>query len=361
MIKKVLITVGIILGLLIALGIYGASYFKPQANTVFDFIKENPERSAIKLVRNGEVIAELNPDKLMPLASTVKIIIAIEYAIQAGQERINAEEEVTLVDLEKFYVANTDGGAHLAWLKRSKDKIKDEKIPLKEVAKGMIRFSSNANTEWLSQKLGLQNINDRIDSLGISDHTSIYYIVSALFVGKERFPELKGEELEEKLRALSIEEYVETTDDIHSKLLADTSYKKDLGDLGFNIQRIWSDNLPQSTVGEYSELMRKINSKKYFDSKTHQYLDEVMEGIMQNPKNREWLEHAGMKGGSTAFVLTKAQYATDKKGNTTELAYFFNDLGLLENRRLQSSMNEFELNILSNEDFRIKLKNELKP
>jgi D-alanyl-D-alanine carboxypeptidase len=66
-----------------------------------------------------------------------------------------------------------------------------------------------------------------------------------------------------------------------------------------------------------------------------------------------------MKGGSTAFVLTKALYATDKKGNRTEMAYFLNDLSLLENIRLQMSMNEFELKILANKEFREKVKAEL--
>ena len=71
-----------------------------------------------------------------------------------------------------------------------------------------------------------------------------------------------------------------------------------------------------------------------------------------NPANRQWLAHAGMKGGSTAFVLTKALYATDKNGNQTELAYFFNNLEPEENVSLQADMNEFELKILTNPAFR---------
>ena len=224
----------------------------------------------------------------------------------------------------------------------------------------MIRYSSNANTEWLGNKLGLKNINNRIDSLGVDNHTEFYNIVSALFVGKEKFPQSKGKELEDKLKTLNLEEYIETTNHIHQKLLTDTIYKKDVGDLGMNIQRIWSDNLPSSTVKDYVGIMKKINSKTYFDTETQKYLDEVMEGLMENPANRKWLEHAGMKGGSTAFVLTKASYATDKKGNTTELAYFINDLEFLENTRLQGSMNEFELKILTDKEFRNKIKTELK-
>ena len=136
-------------------------------------------------------------------------------------------------------------------------------------------------------------------------------------------------------------------------------YKKDIGDLGMEIQKIWSDRLPSSTVEDYVSVMKKINSRNYFSENAQKYLDEVMEYILENPANKEWLEHSGMKGGSTAFVLTKALYATDKKGNRTEMAYFLNNLNVLEITRLQMSMNEFELKILTNKEFRGKVKKEL--
>jgi D-alanyl-D-alanine carboxypeptidase len=357
--RKILIILGILIGLVIILGAVGIYYFQPKKELVLNFIKENPEKSAITLVRNDTVLASLNADRMMPLASTVKIIIAIEYAEQAAQGKINPDEKISLSELNPYYVANTDGGAHPAWLQSIQSKTEDQGVTIREIAEGMIRYSSNANTEWLSQKLGLQNINNRMDSLGIKQHSKIYYIVSALFVGKERFPDLKGKALADALKGLSMEEYISTTDQIHSKLQADTSYKKDLGDLSMKIQRIWSDRLPASTTAEYAQLMKKINSRTHFSEKTQLYLDEVMEYLLDNPANRQWLEHAGMKGGSTAFVLTKALYATDKKGNKTELAYFFNDLSLLQSTRLEMSMNEFELNILTNAAFREQVQAEL--
>ena len=272
MLKKILIIVGIIIAIVIIIGAIGINYFKPDANLVLNFIKENPNKTAIKLVRNDSLIAERNPDKLMPLASTVKIILAIEYALQSSQGKINPQEEVSIDELAKFYIPNTDGGAHPSWLKSVKNKINDNQITINEIAKGMIRYSSNANTEWLGNTLGLKNINNRIDSLGIENHTEFYNIVSALFVGKEKFPKSKGKELQSKLKNLSLEDYIETTNQIHKKLLTDSKYKKNIGELGMNIQRIWSDNLPSSTVKDYSGIMKKINSKTYFDTDAQKYL-----------------------------------------------------------------------------------------
>ncbi len=359
MLKKILIVVGIIIAIVILFVIVGISYFKPDANLVLNFIKNNPDRSAIQLFRNDKLIAERNPNKLMPLASTVKVTVAIEYAVQASENKIDPNEEIPTDELSKFYVPGTDGGAQSKWLESVKDKINDNKISIREIAKGMIFFSSNANTEWLTDKLGLDNINKRINSLGIKDHTKFYYIVSSLFIGKERFSDLKGKELAQKLRSLCLDDYIKTTNTIHSKLLNDPEYKNDMGDFGRDIQRIWSDNLPSSTVKEYAGIMKKINSRSYFDTKTRKYLYEVMKEPMEDPAIKKQFKHAGMKGGSTPFVSTKALYATDEGGNTTELAYFFNDLNFLEGTRLRLSKTKFELKILTDKEFRDKIKTEL--
>ena len=171
MLKKILIVLGILVALVILIAGISIYYFMPNEKLVLNFLKENPDKSAIRLVRNDTVIAERNPDKIMPLASTVKIVLAVEYAIQSSKGTINPNEEIPLEALDKFYVKNTDGGAHPRWLKSVEDKVSDQSIAIREIAKGMIRYSSNANTEWLCQKLGLDNINNRVDSLGISDHT----------------------------------------------------------------------------------------------------------------------------------------------------------------------------------------------
>ncbi|HEX8561932.1 MAG TPA: serine hydrolase [Flavobacterium sp.] len=360
MLKKILIGIGIFVGFLILTGAFGVYYFYPSEDKILNFIKDNPKRAAVLLVRNDTVLASQNTKKVMPLASTVKIILAIEYAEQSANGSINPDELISLQDLDKFYVPDTDGGAHSTWLRSVAAKIANGKISIREIAKGMIRYSSNADTEWLLNRLGGDNVNNRLTRLGLKQHTKIYNIVSAMFVGKALFPNLKGKELQAKLLQTSMEKYIQTTDQIHQKLLIDSSYKERIGEFDLGIQKIWSDRLPSSTVEDYVSVMRKINSRTYFRKDTQAHLDEVMEYILENPNNRKWLEHSGMKGGSTAFVLTKALYATDKKGNKTEMAYFLNELSTLEMLNLQTSMNEFELKILTNLDFRKKMNSEFK-
>ena len=52
----------------------------------------------------------------MPLASTVKIIMAIEFAKQASHNVFNENERIPLSELDKYYIPNTDGDAHPGWI-----------------------------------------------------------------------------------------------------------------------------------------------------------------------------------------------------------------------------------------------------
>src|SRR6188508_2851549 len=83
-----------------------------NADSLLSFIAGNKSRSSIYLVENDSLLARLNENKLMPLASTVKIMVAIEFAKQAGAKVINEEGLVPLKEPDKYYIPNTDGGAH---------------------------------------------------------------------------------------------------------------------------------------------------------------------------------------------------------------------------------------------------------
>ncbi len=355
--KKVIKILKILACLLVFVIVWGVFYFYPDKDKVLNFISDNPEKSSIKLILNDTILVEMNPNKQMILASTAKIITAIEYAEQAAKGLINPLELVDLAELEKYYVPKSDGGGHNNWLESIDKNIKKNSVSIKEVARGMMKFSSNANTEWLGEKLGLVNINNRLDSLGVEKHSEISYKVSPLFIGVEEFPHLDKRERAIAVQNLSNEEYIQATNKVHQKLKSNKEYPKDVGllNLALYLQKNWSDNLPSSTVHEYVEIMKKINSRKYFNSDVQQYLEEILDNNWGSEFNENWVSYSGMKQGATSYVLTKALYVTDKKGNKTELAYFFNDINLLQVTRLQGCMKEFETSIISNKSFREKI------
>lgn len=334
------------------------SIAQSPADSMFHFIQNHKQNTSLYLIKNDSVIAALNGNEMMPLASTMKILVAIEFAKQGAHELINPEKQVALDELAKYYIPHTDGGAHPAWIQweRRQGNIEEDSLPLLEVAKGMILFSSNANTEYLMDLLGLQNINQNYQLMGIEKYTPLYYLVSSLFIYQN--PKQRSEEkIIKQIKKLSQEAYIRATEMIHNQLKNNPDYKNQFRpqDLTAPMQKLWSSKLPASTAKAYTKIAYILNNRNIFNEETYSILSQILETIMQNPQNRKWLDHAGMKGGSTIYALTKMMYATLDNGGQYALSYFFDDLNARQNAQLQGWMNAFEQKILTDEEFRKKL------
>ncbi|MEQ8908861.1 MAG: serine hydrolase [Vicingaceae bacterium] len=327
------------------------------AEEILNFMQKNPEKCAISLIHNQELIKTHRENEMMPLASTVKIMIALEFAYQTKEGNLKKEEEIPLSELDHFYVPNSDGGAHQAWINSLALSDNESTVSLLEIAKGMMQFSSNANSEYLLDRLGIEKVNQRIKALNYENHEPIYYFVSALFISQELLPDKENVDKKvSRLKKMSKIDYIEACRKIHYELKQDAAFSKSLKPLHIKLQESWSNRLPASTTSTYIDLMKKLNNKNHFPKAVQATMDQLMEGVMQSKANQKWLKHAGMKGGSTPMVLTKATYATDKDGDQTELVYFFNELDFLSNLNLQKKMNAFELMILKDKRFREKVK-----
>ncbi|WP_404407023.1 serine hydrolase [Jeotgalibacillus malaysiensis] len=358
-----------IVSLLIALLIAGSSFFigfktrkmKPRAFT--QFIKDHPETVSLKVQRNGEVLVTRQEDLMLPLASTAKMVIAVEYAKQAASGTLDPDEQIPLSALEPFYFKRTDGGAHDAWLKEIN---RQDPVSLAQVAEGMMHYSSNANSDYLMHRLGLDRINRTLEETGLTDHEPIFPFVAALAVPytltTEQKLTLEGANAE--VRDMSKEEYRNMTIMILDRWLkqpcTDQEKQQILKCLTAPAQKNWSDHLTRSNAKTYTDFMEKLNSKSFFSKEVHSHLDPLLEPLMEKKENREWLKHAGQKGGSTPHVLTFSLYATDLEDNRTEISFLADGLVLLDQIRLSKSMNDFQKAILREEDFRIHLTNELR-
>ncbi|QYK65680.1 MULTISPECIES: serine hydrolase [Paenibacillus] len=353
----------------IAAEVKGETKEQDAARCLLHFVEENAEKVSITILRDGKKLAGQEENRMMPLASTVKTIIAIEYAKQAAVDQINPDERVKLISLERFYLPGLDGGAHTAWLQNmeAKGRIQNETVSVRDVAKGMIQFSSNANAEYLMDKLGLEAINRTRANLGLQNHDPIYPFVSSILIPYERMKESQGENWNNAKNNISAKEAIQAMSDtefrryarvIHNKLRRDVSgsYKKNADIETWYDQdydRINTDRFIASTTADYASLMSKLNRRQGFTKAEQKLLSEVMEEpFMVLPENQQFLKHTGQKGGSTAYVLTLAMYATDKEGHSTELAVFFNDLDPSTNASFPEMINVFKKRLLHDESFR---------
>ncbi len=136
--KPIKITLYILAGiitliLLLTLAIYILYKINSTANALADFIKENPEKAALYYVVNDSVKVDLNSNSMMPLASTLKWMVLVEYCKQIEEKVISPNTQISLNELYKYYLPHSDGEAHPNWLKEMGEnkKIKENTVTLR--------------------------------------------------------------------------------------------------------------------------------------------------------------------------------------------------------------------------------------
>lgn len=339
---------------------YGHAQLQPAlADSFLNFIKLNPARSSVYITHNDSVVARLNENKLMPLASTVKILIAIEFAQQSAHEMINENSYVKLQELEKYYLPGTDGGAHPAWLAYAKahNEIKNDAVKLVDAARGMMMFSSNANADYLMDLLGFDNVKDNISLFKLQQHTAIHPLAGSMFT--YQVPKKSSEDkLIKALSKYSDKKYSMEAYYNHMELKTDSSFKEtfELDKFSMKLQKMWSDNLPASTTKEYVQVVQALNKREVLDEEAFFPISEVLEFPMENKNFQNVFKHYGVKGGNTGFVLTHVVYFTMKDGTRMESAIFFNNLTPAEEETLEKWLDPFEAQVFFDPAFRTKVR-----
>jgi D-alanyl-D-alanine carboxypeptidase len=330
-----------------------------KADSFFYFIKANPLRSSVYITQNDTAIARLNENKLMPLASTVTMLVAIEFAQQSTHEQINENTFVPVADVEKFYIPFIDSAAFNTWLDKAKagNEIKNGTIKLVDIARGMIMYGCYTNADYLMDLLGFDAVKDNIALLKLKQHTAIYPFAGSLFTF--HIPKKSSEDkLLKALSKYSDKKYSMEAYYNHLDLKNDSSFKETFSPERFTpkLQKMWNENLPASTAKEYVAVAAVLNNREVLDEDAFFPIAEVLEYPMEKKEFQKLYKHFGAKTGKTPFIFTRVIYFTLKNGTRMESAIFFNGLSPTEEKKLEDWQPAFEAQFLSDPVFRSKLR-----
>jgi D-alanyl-D-alanine carboxypeptidase len=330
-----------------------------KADSFFNFIKANPTRSSVYITLNDTAIARLNENKLMPLASTVTMLVAIEFSQQSTHEMINENTYVPLADVEKFYIPFIDSAAFTTWQEKAKanNEIKNGTIKLVDIARGMIIYGCYTNADYLMDVLGFDAVKDNIALLKLKQHTAIYPFAGSLFTF--HIPKKSSEDkLLKTLSKYSDKKYSMEAYYNHQDLKQDSSFKETFSPERFTVklQKMWNDNLPSSTTKEYVMVAQVLNNREVLDEDAFFPIGEILEYPMEKKEFQHLYKHFGAKTGKTPFIFTRVIYFTQKDGTRIESAIFFNGLSPTEEKKLEDWQPAFEAQFLSDPVFRAKVK-----
>lgn len=328
--------------IIVGLGIFICYKYEVAPVRFSEFLRDNTKRSSIYIIKNDTVLLEKNINRMMPLASTMKWIILISYCEKSSKKEIDDNLLINLNEISLYYTPLTDGGAHEAWMRdlTTHYKIKNNQVHLIDVARGMILFSSNACTEFLTDLLGIETVNEVLKKFEVKNHEKIFYIVSYLFT-LNMLDELK-------IKKMSNKEMMYKTIEIHEKVKSKIISVNKLLEFSDQKLQLFSQKFTRSTTKDYVDLLKKINDPKYVSKEFINKMNQIFDPIVR--KNKANFKTILLKGGSTANILTTAFFAQTINGDKYYGAYFIENMEIDESFFLKKSINNFGLNFLTRKE-----------
>lgn len=308
-----------------------------EARPAAAYLLQNPDDVglvAYEVGRETEAIT-LNADTPLPLASVVKVIHLVAYAEAVQVGVLAPESPVPLAEIERYYLPNSDLGAHpqsVAAL-REEERVSEEppSVALEDVPRMMIEFSSNAATDYLQMLLGQERIEQTALSLGLTQQTApCPFLGQFLLMANGNGDAPSVQTLLNEPQTYSREVMRLTT-----AYSTDRAFRQEADGWfshgqrpSLSTQRLFSEYLnAHGSAREYAALMARIATNQVGPWEQNVRIRRYLEWPTHIPANQEQLAWLGYKGGTLPGTLTVVYYAQPwDRAQPVVAALFFHNL-----------------------------------
>lgn len=287
--------------------------------STFKYFQQKPQTASLSFwTPRGNV--DINHNQMRAICSVFKVTVVLEYARQSTEGDINPQACIPLDYINRYYMPHVDSG-HKAFL----DTVTGNCSKLDDIVTGMIKFSSNANTEYLTDLLGADKIDKMISSVGMN-HSQTLYVVSSM-VAMNNTKKLPYNEYINYLKTLTPEWTRQQSFLIHSALKDKTLQISDEFYLDPKVIDIHVELLEKSTTQSYRQLMQKI-STGYFGTEMSNKIYDLFDAVDRSSEfAKANFVHTGAKGGSANYpgmtnaALAVSGYAIMKNSTEQPISY----------------------------------------
>jgi hypothetical protein len=339
-----IVILGSTLAILLAGGAFG--YIR-KATTVkrelADLILANPASAAAvaytfgemgDLVQDGQALFH-NADEPLALASTMKLVVLATYADAVANGELDPGERGPIADVERYYLPLTDGGAHLSGLKSTglqageSGFARDQAatIALDDLARIMLHYSGNAETDYLIARLGPDKSASVIQRAGLDHHTPIGLTlgpVLAIFDRKGPFSSGPNQGIGVDA-ATGDTSHLDRLTDLylldHQWRAAQIQFMSSVSRVSGGRPDMWArqaaaaQRFLRGTAREYAQMMARIAAGKFLSTQVSEIMQQKLESVPSDrPLRATFYARHGAKDGAAAGVLTLAAYAIPKRG-----------------------------------------------
>lgn len=337
--KRILYIIIIFLCILLCIGVGLYSLNSKDEKFIQQLIVSEKDKVSMVVIENNKLIGEMNSESFFPLASVYKLMILIELVNQVENNKIDLQEKIDIEEIEKFNFLKKDVNYNL-W---KNDVVSDnEKISIYEVALGVSQYSSNPNSDYLMNKLGIKNINHTSNNL-VKKHTKLYPITASLLITDyyKRIKKYDSSQIENKKNSINQEEYEDLSFEINEMIKNNTYPKNNDLIVSEKDQYFWSSHMPSSTARDYAEILNNLDG--IFKKNSSSIL---FKKLIEYEDSKE-----GYTGGKTGDTIdtTNRIILKENKENKMVVVIFTKNLNYYEHIKVENNIDDFIDRILSKE------------
>ncbi|MFY0606769.1 MAG: serine hydrolase [Cyclobacteriaceae bacterium] len=330
-----------------------------HAQSMEDFVNANPNKVSFCVIINDSIEFGRNQYRMMPAASLSKTIIALEFIYQVASGDQSEEAMVSMSDIDYLAIGDSN---YKNWKKQIKQDqlVKNDQIALKYVVQGMIRYSANACADYLINRLGLENINNRIRLLNLT-HEPIFPFTASL-LHAFNYCDMDKSAFIADAKKWNKEEYLDQVVLLHDRIMTDPKFWKETkkrikksrySDTDYD--SIWTNSFSQSTAYAYARLIADINKRKLAPEFTT-LVQMIFEKwtFSDNPQLIDSFDRVAYKGANSNSLINIWLYLADQEGNTMQFVGLFNHLTKNEYAIVEQNISNFGFALLTDPAMRAK-------
>lgn len=317
----------------------------------FDELLAHPERVGLVAYRMGDEAngIYLNADVQMPIASVSKLLHLVAYAEALAAGELEATQRVPLLVLEQYYLRGSDLGSHrraVAWLAENGRVDANEAISLDDVATIMMRFSSNAATDYLHYRLGQQRLEKTAVALGLNQHTAPCSFLTQFLAMSNPIRTVADETAYQQYLA-NPTQYAAEAGFLADAYIAETNWRESFGrwQPSVSLQMAFvRDFGTHATPNQYAGLMARLAQNGLSNGESSYQARRLLEWPTTFTANRSQFSNVGYKDGNLPGVLTTVYYAY-RLGEVDPIVVilFYHDLPFNTYQRWRDSLPHDEL------------------
>ncbi|MNX20372.1 hypothetical protein D3C86_503130 [compost metagenome] len=287
---------------------------------LLDYIVAHPDKASLTAfsVDNPQSGIFHRADAPQPLASTVKILVLYEYAHQVAEGRLRADERVALDEVFAYLVGRDGGAAMKAYEDWKKRGVLDtsNRLPLSEVVHAMIRWSDNASTDYLIERLGREHLEKAPSRLGMNHDEPPFPITGSTLMSYNHTMKGNPQERLNRYEAFSRKDLANEAHRWALRLRQESGFRDNeirwLKGGGWALsydqqQRFFRVANPRGTTRGYADLMAKVYQARLPKAVVN-LMKPYLEWPMEFEGNQKAFDTYGTKGGSLPGMLTGASY-----------------------------------------------------